>query len=112
MIEKLEELKFDVDRYENICSLCVTRWYSYASPLHIAAYMMDLELQGCGHESVGKASDGWRHILEHLVQDAGTRCKFRDQLENYSSFCGALGCANAQQDKPMIGVANGWSFMA
>ena len=108
MIEKLEELEPDVDRYEEIRSLCVTRWNSYASPLHAAAYMVDPEFQGCGQESDGEVSDGWRRILDRLVLDASVRRKIRDQLANYRSFRGAFGCADAQEDMLKIGAALWW----
>lgn len=64
IIETLEELKADVDRYEEIRSWCVTRGDSYDSPLHAVAYMVHPNFQGCRHESDGEVSDGWRCILE------------------------------------------------
>lgn len=95
MIEKLEEFVPDIDKYEEIRALCVSRWDSYASPLHAAAFMVDPEFQGSGQESDREVSDGWRHILDRLVPDAGIRRKVRDQLAAYRSFRGSFGCADA-----------------
>ena len=108
MIEKLQEFVPDEDKYEDIRALCVTRWNSYASPLHAAAYMVDPEFQGCGQESDREVSDGWRRILERLVPDADTRRKIRDQLSAYRSFRGSFGCADAQEDRFRVGAALWW----
>ena len=110
MDRMIEQLKAHVsdDDYDEIKTLCVTRWDAYYSPLHAAAYMVDPEFQGNKQEKDKEISNGFRIILNRLEPDAAKRRQIRDQLSLYREKRGAYGLPDAQVDRFKIGGALWW----
>lgn len=108
MVEALDELEPDEDRREEIRGLCHSRWDSYASPLHGAAFMVDPEFQGCGQEEDAEVNKQWNIILNRMHPDHNERRKIRDQLAKYRDMTGSFGLADAQADRKKISAVLWW----
>ena len=108
MIESLEKLEPNPDRYDTIRRLCTKRWDSYASDLHGAAFVLDPEFQESGQENDTEVMSLFRRVLDRMVIDPLQRRKVRDQLAAYRDLQGSYGLPDAQIDRFKIGSVLWW----
>ncbi|KAH7387388.1 hypothetical protein KP509_16G020400 [Ceratopteris richardii] len=72
-IEARRTLVNDNDRYEELSTICVSRWDAYYSPLHAEAYMLDLEFEDEKQYVDPEIANGLRIILERFFPDSVAR---------------------------------------
>ncbi|KAH7431480.1 hypothetical protein KP509_08G050500 [Ceratopteris richardii] len=109
MIESLKENISDIERVEEISEICISRWNSYYSPLHAAAYVLDPKFQSGKQYTDKEVMGGWMKVLERLVPSDIERRAIRDELAMYrNGKQSLLHSLDAQEDRFRVGGALWW----
>ncbi|KAH7297148.1 hypothetical protein KP509_26G055900 [Ceratopteris richardii] len=94
---------------EEISEICISRWNSYYSPLHAAAYVLDPEFQSRKQYTDKEIMGGWMKVLERLVPSDIERRAIWDELAMYrNGKQGLLHSLDAQEDRFRVGGALWW----